>query len=370
MLKSKKFWSYEVSEHFNLTPEIISNYKLKGKFYDDALYFYDLIGTGIHPSFKSVMGKEFTAPTVLSFQNIFVDINTLKILFTLIPSSKITTLRFSSNNLSLSNLEFLINSLLNKPNNIYNFTFEWNDKLTIDGMQYSIRDIKTIIDEKLISDMNKSQELLVSLVNTEPYKLEALCLRGNFIGDNTAIKIFEGIKNNTYLRILNLYKNDLTNECIPKFCEMLLVNRKLEEINFGGNLLGDQALELIKTSSGKFLMTAEEVENYNKLAKEKQDIINKNIKAKAAKKPEMEIPFLDEMEVIEGVNYIVKNATLRVLNLIQNNLTEKSFEYLTAILDSNQDLVLTVDLKSFTEKQHEILTDSYGKYFNRIYLSK
>ena len=183
-------------------------------------------------------------------------------------------------------------------------------------------------------------------------------------------KIFEGLKNNTYLRILNLYKNDLTNECIPKFCEMLLVNRKLEEINFGGNLLGDQALELIKTSTGKFLMTAEEVENYNKLAKEKQDIINKNIKAKAAKKPEMEIPYLDEMEIIEGVNYIVKNATLRVLNLIQNNLTEKSFEYLTAILDSNQDLVLTVDLKSFTEKQHEILTDSCGKYFNRIYLSK
>ena len=34
MLKSKKFWSYEVSEHFDLTPEIISNYKLKGKFYD------------------------------------------------------------------------------------------------------------------------------------------------------------------------------------------------------------------------------------------------------------------------------------------------------------------------------------------------
>ena len=86
MLKSKKFWSYEVSEHFDLTPEIISNYKLKGKFYDDALYFYDLIGTGPHPSFKSVVGKEFTMPTVLSFQNILVDINTLKILFTLLPS--------------------------------------------------------------------------------------------------------------------------------------------------------------------------------------------------------------------------------------------------------------------------------------------
>ena len=124
MLKSKKFWSYEVSEHFDLTPEIISNYKLKGKFYDDALYFYDLIGTGPHPSFKSVVGKEFTMPTVLSIHNILVDINTLKILFTLLPSSKITTLKFSSNSLTLQNLEFLINSLLNKPNNVYNFTFE------------------------------------------------------------------------------------------------------------------------------------------------------------------------------------------------------------------------------------------------------
>ena len=370
MLKSKKFWSYEVSEHFDLTPEIISNYKLKGKFYDDALYFYDLIGTGPHPSFKSVVGKEFTMPTVLSFQNILVDINTLKILFTLLPSSKITTLKFSSNSLTLQNLEFLINSLLNKPNNVYNFTFEWNDKINIDGIEYSIRDIKTIIDDKLLADMNKSQDLLVSLVSTEPYKLEALCLRGDFIGDATAIKIFEGLKLNNYLRILNLFKNNLTNECIPKFCELLKVNKKLEEINFGGNFFSDDALTMIKDNTGKFEMTPEEVENYTKLSKERQDIINNNIKAKAAKKSEMEVPYLDEMEVIDGVNYIVKNASLRVINLIQNNFTEQSFEALTAFLESNPEIVATVDYKSYNDKQREILTDSYGKYFNRIYLVK
>ena len=148
------------------------------------------------------------------------------------------------------------------------------------------------------------------------------------------------------------------------------MNKKLEEINFGGNFLSDDALTMIKDNTGKFEMTPEEVENYTKLSKERQDIINKNIKAKAAKKPEMEVPYLDEMEVIDGVNYIVKNASLRVINLIQNNFSEQSFEALTAFLESNPEIVATVDYKSYNDKQREILTDSYGKYFNRIYLVK
>ena len=32
MLKSKKFWSYEICEKFNLTDEMLNNYKKKGKF--------------------------------------------------------------------------------------------------------------------------------------------------------------------------------------------------------------------------------------------------------------------------------------------------------------------------------------------------
>ena len=370
MLKSNKFWSYETSENFDLTPEMISSYKLKNKFLDDAFYFYDQIGTGPHPSFKSLIGKDLQNQQVMSFQNILVDMNTLKILFTLLPHSKISSLRFASNIFTVRNLEFLITSLLTKPNNIYNFTFEWNDKISVDGIEYSMKDIKTFIDEKLLADMNKSQELLVSLVTTEPYNLEALCLRGNFIGDVTAMKIFEGLKKNTYMRILNLYKNDLTNACMNVFGEMLIVNRKLEEVNLGGNHLSDDTLRILKENSGKFLLSEEEYEEYTKLAKERQDIINKNVKLKAAKKPEMDVPFIDEVVSEDGKNYKVRNGTLRVVNLIQNDFTENSFEDLIAVLDGIKELLITVDLKAYNENQREKLMDENGTYWNRIYFLK
>ena len=225
MLKSKKFWSFEICDKFELTEEIISKFKSKGKFYEDGMYFYEQIGSAAHPSIKQTQGL---APTVISFQNILVDINTLKILFILLPLSKVTTLKFSSNRFNLNNLEFLIDSLLNKPNNINNFYFEWNDKVNIDGIEYFFDDIKHAVDDKLIEDLKKSQELIISLVIQNPSKLEFLCLRGDNIGDENAIKIFEGLKNpKSILKNLNLYGNRLTNECIKSFSEILPINKTL-----------------------------------------------------------------------------------------------------------------------------------------------
>ena len=368
MLKSKKFWSYEICEKFNLTDEMLNNYKKKGKFYEDGLYFYEQIGTGAHPAIKATQG---TVPTIISFQNVLVDLNTLKILFMLLSSSKVTTLRFSSNKFNLPNLEFMIDSLLNKPNGVYNLTYEWNDKFIIDGIEYSFNDINNTVDEKLLNDLKKTQDLIVSLVTKSPNKLEALCLRGDMIGDKIAIQIFEGLKDpNSTLRILNLFRNNLTNECIKSFSEMLIVNRKLEEINFGRNYLTDESLDLIKENYGLFPMTPEEVEEYNNINKERQEIIKKNEKLRASKKPELEVPYLDEMKEINGTNYRVKNNSLKIINLIQNKFTGNSFENIKTLLDGNDDLLMTVDYKLYSEEQRNVFTDVNGKYVNRLYLLK
>ena len=87
---------------------------------------------------------------------------------------------------------------------------------------------------------------------------------------------------------------------------MILVNRNLEEINFGNNLLTDEALESIVKNYGIFKLNNDEVEEYKKLEKERQDIIKQNAKLKAAKKPEVEVPYLDELKEIEGEFYKVK----------------------------------------------------------------
>ena len=374
MLKSRKFWCYDVCNDYNLSDEIFTTYKQKGKFYEDANYFYEsLIGTGPHPSIKNKPGTP--EPTVLSFNNILVDINTLKIIFYLFPTSKVTTLKFSNNNFNLKSLDYLINNLLTKQNGIYNFTYEWNDKIVIGGQKYSYKDILThsILDEAVLQEMLKSQEILTNLVMKVPNRLEALCLRGNLLGDETAIKIFNGLKNElNYLRILNLYKNELTDNCIKVFGEMMLVNRRLEEVNFGNNHLTDTALNLIKINYGKFQMDETDLEEYKKFEKERQDIIRQNTKLKAAKKPELEVPHIDELKDIEGVIYRVKNDVLKLFNLTQNDFTEKSFDDLIGILDGLPDSMVTVDEKSYNKEQKNKLNDENNPagYFKRIYLLK
>ena len=216
MLKSKKFWSYEICEKFELTEEMFQNYKRKGKFYEDGLYFYDQIGIGAHPAIKATQGN---IPTVITFQNVLVDTNTIKILFYLLPSSKVTSLRFSSNKFNLQNLEFIIENLFTTENLINTIIYEWNDTITIDNKEYSIGDLKSIEDETLLNDLKKTQDLILSFMTRVPNKLEALCLRVDLIGDEMANRIFDELKNKDYnIKILNLFRNNLTNECINNFC--------------------------------------------------------------------------------------------------------------------------------------------------------
>ena len=377
MLKSRKFWCYDVCNEFNISDEIFSAYKQKGHFFEDATYFYEsLIGTGPHPALKNKQNAG-ESPT-LSFNNVLVDINTIKIIFFLFPSSKITTLKFCHNNFNIKTLECLINSLLTKPNNIYFFTYEWNDTISIEGKLYSYKDILTgelseTNNQKEFLILKKSQDILTNLITKVPNRLEALCLRGDLIGDETAIKIFNGLKNELkYLRILNLFKNELTDNCIKVLGEAMLVNRRLEEINLGNNHLTDLSMNIIRINYGKFEMNDTDLDEYKKLEKERQDIIKQNTKLKASKKPELEVPYLEELKNIDGVNFKVRNDVIKLFNLSQNNFTEKSFEDLIGILDGLNDVMITVDNKVYTQDQKNKLNDKDNpkNYINRIYLLK
>ena len=371
MLKNKKFWSFEICSQFNLTNDIFTSAKNKGKFYEDALYFYDLMGTGAHPSFKKLYNTP--SPSKINFNNVLIDLNTLKILFHLLTKyNTINSLTFSKNNFEIKTLEFLINSLLKEEkNSVSELTYEWNDEIVIENIIYSYKNIKDIEDENLLNEIKKSHELIASLANSN--KIKILCLRGNLLGDEGAKLIFEELKKeNNILNVLNLFNNSLTDKCIKTFCEMLLVNNKLEEINFGKNYLTDKALNLIRENYGKFKMTAEEIEEYKKNDKERQEIIKNNAKLKMAGKPELEVPFLENVKEIDGESYKYKNDTLRAFNFIHNLLTEKSYEDIIFLLDINKNCVITTDGKPYNEEQKNILKEvnSEHDYGNRIFLLK
>ena len=146
----------------------------------------------------------------------------------------------------------------------------------------------------------------------------------------------------------------------------------MEEINLGNNHLTDASMNVIRINYGKFEMTEQDLEEYKKQEKERQDIIRQNTKLKAGKKPELEVPHIDEIKEVDGVNYRVRNDVIKLFNLSQNNFTEKSFEDLIGILDGLNDVMITVDFKTYTQEQKYILEDvnNTKNYANRIYLLK
>jgi len=371
MLKSKKFWAYEPCQAYELKQEFFDNYKPKNKLNEDVQYFYDLIGIAPHPCFKIKHGKQDTMNPAnelssLDIINAKVDINTLKIIFFILPNSKIYTMKLISNNWDINNLEFFINSLIEKPNNIYYLSFEWNDKLVIDNRVISIN--SEVAGIEYVEQFTKERNLICKLV--ENSKLEGLCLRGDLIGDDAAIKIFELLEKNENLKSLSLYQNNLTPKCFHAFCHMLLFNRALEDINFGKNFFDDECINELKDSLGKFLMTPEEVVEYNKKLKDREAIIKGNIKLKQQKKPEVEVPFLNEMVTIEDQNYLVKNKDLKNINFMLNPLSDNCYESIINILDNCPEMFITIDHKVLSDEHKKNILDVNNKYLDRVYFSK
>jgi hypothetical protein len=397
----QKFWTYDYCQNFELKQEFIDAYKQKGKFYEDALYFYDYMSTSPHPMFKQE--KESVEPNYINFSNIMIDINTLKILFCLLPNTKIITIKFSSNSLEFSNFDYLINQVMTKNTNVYNLIFEWNDEVIHEGKKYKMIDNINKIEASSLKQnyntMNPSKtdskheinmitqeleknvyvpqvhEILIKQKNliaklTSHVRLDSLCLRGNFICDDAAIILFENLKNNINLRVLGLYRNYIGSKCVNSIVSMLENNKKLEELNLGYNNFTDEDFRLISQVLGKYKLSEEESEDLQRKIKEKNEIIEKNKKLKATKKPELPLPVVPDVETIGEQFFIVKNMKLKNLNMMQNKFTKDVYHIILRTLDVTEDLLLVFDLKLFDKQEKEKLSDQRNKFSSKVYLVK
>lgn len=396
-----KFWTYDYCQNFELKQEFIDAYKQKGKFFEDALYFFDYMSTSPHPMFKQE--KESIEPYFINFTNIKIDINTLKILFTLLPNSKIITLKCSSNSFEFSNFEYLINQILNKPTNIYNLILEWNDEVLFEGKSHKMIDylnksntinLKNNLDnntnfddnDNILDKNNTSNNLITENNNinidilekqkslfaklTLHTRLDSLCLRGNLICDNAGIVLFENLKQNSVLRVLNLYRNNLSSAIINSVVSMIEVNRKLEELNLGNNRFKDEDFRLISKELGKYKISEEENEELMKKIKEKNEIIEKNKKLKASKKPELPLPVVPDIETIGEINFMIKNNKLKNLNFMQNEFTKEVYNDIMKVVECTEEMLLVFDIKLFDKYEKEKLNDQRNKYSSKVYLVK
>ena len=310
-----------------------------------------------------------------------IDQNTLKILFFILPKLPIISFKASHNNMTLKNFELLTKLILNKPNNIYSFNFEWNEFL----INEENNNQKMIFNEMNFDELKESEtrfvDSLISLVKQpegkEIYKLEALSFRGCYLGDKLVNKLLYFLKDNQFLLVLNLYKNLISNECLENLSEMFLHNRKLQEINLGGNFLDDYSIKKLKENIGIYELNDVQYNEMLEKINEREQIIaaNKAIKKNSKVQPKP-VPFVDEIkdEVVSDEvtkHYKVKNNTIQKIDFINSpNMTQSSFDDLMYLIDNTTNLILNLDLRKYNKESVLKMINIKGNYCNRVFLYK
>ena len=371
-LSPEEFYSYNYCENLEINEKNLIS-KGKGKINEEIIQLYSELKSAIHPSFikaKFTNENEEIIESIreISFVNVRIDKYTIHILFSFLQKMKIISLILNSNFLTIKNLELIFNSLLTVPNHIFNLNFEWNSKLCLDnGKEIKINELNTLKEED-----NKIFNLIISIFEPEMSRLESISFRGNYIGNEMGQKIFNLMKENTNIRILNLYKNNLSNNCLDDLCQMLLYNRHLLELNIGGNLFDDKTINKMKENIGLFEMNENELKEYEELVKLKEENLNFNKKNKNNKKVELkEIPFVDEMKVIEGKSFIIKNDVISKIDIIQNEgITQNTFNDLIYMIDNTNDLIFCIDLLKYNRESITKILDPNDKYMSRFFLCK
>lgn len=400
-----EFWNYNYCNEIELDPKVLSGIKFKGKLLEEIENLYSTyLKSAVHPCLKKII-KEIDEEendenksnieeegTIkedekkvnikeLIFNAIRIDQNTIKFMFLILDKTKIVSLKLSNNNLTLKNFNLLINDLIYTSNNIYSFRFEWNDFLINEEnnnqkMIFNEMDLSQPIQSEI--NFMKHLKLLFS-PEIKENKLESISFRGCFLGNQLMNELLPLIKDNQNLLILNLYKNNLSNEILPSLSNMFLFNRKLKEINLGGNFFDDKTITHLKSYIGAYELSQEEYEKILKLIEERNNIIennkkmNKSTKNKSAPK---EVPFVDEIKekIISEENvkhYIIKNDTIEKIDFMNNpNMTQKSFNDLLYLIDHTTNLILYLDLRKYDKDSVLKMIDINGPYSNRIYLYK
>ena len=74
--------------------------------------------------------------------------------------------------------------------------------------------------------------------------------------------------------------------------------------------------------------------------------------------------------MIEDQYYTIKNKDLKVINFMENPLTDKCYDSLINIFDICPEMFFTIDNKVLSEEHKNNFLDKKSKYYDKIYFSK
>jgi len=272
---------------------------------------------------------------VLQINNIQVDPVVLKLLAYCWGSSKLTTLKMIRNEFEGNIEEAFINTVSNPNLKVNKLFIDWNPP--------------------------KNFSIFTKILNNP--NIQFLSLRSCNLTDSSIQTLVTALKDNTSLKSLDLYGNQITGEGVHHFTMLIESASGLEYIGLAKNHLGKWSdvkdwLENI----GKFPMTLEEVEEYRQKEKERELAIQKNQKNKGKKGyVEEPVQFLHPILQINEGNWVMsKGAKLKMLSLALNGFDTESlpdFEKFLAKQDEDFHLILTANPMS--KKDVDVLKQKF-----------
>jgi hypothetical protein len=325
----RTIWSYKAASLRNPAEVIETQVKVTGKLFNDLQMISALFNGSLHPTFRDAGHLEAEVPH-FSAISVKFDLFSFKILAIALSGCPTRMVKFNNCELTAEHIDMLAVSLLSE-------NFPW-----------------------LQIDWNPLAEHKFAELVREGSKLQLLSLRASNISDEGFRLICENLKNNKYLRTLDVYGNFVS--CLTPLAEVLDVNRFLINVNLGKNFITDESLAPLVGVFGKLEFPEDKVEEYRKKEKELAKIKAQKNRGKVV---EPEAPADELIQDEESKQFfLLKNKTFKHLNLSFCPLTR--CENLRIILDHALSTFKAVI--SFNQIPSDVLEMMQKQYSNNLVL--
>jgi len=267
-------WNYNEANRKELDSKLLDAYKPTGNLWEDAKASFEAVSINIHPALRepsweiydpkeeqSVLehleegeGEEEEKPEeveeperkpveVLTFSKHRLDKNTMKILFHILPTSQVHTLKFSNNGLTLPEFDLLSDYLAKDQSKVQTIYFDWNPLYKED-----FRNLPPVEDPR--HEYAEEEESPFSKL-VIPDKVKVLFLRGNGLTDKDTKTICDALAENQSLKVLDLSYNKITGESVKLLADLLETNKTIEFIGLAKNELTLEEVKPLLNKLGK-----------------------------------------------------------------------------------------------------------------------
>lgn len=197
--------------------------------------------------------------------------------------------------------------------------------------------------------------------------LEYMIARGCKVDDETFKAFMNNAKTNGLrLKLIDFYSNQLTDAASEFISQFTADYKYIDSFGFGLNQLRKlSAFQHLLDRTGTIETNKQEFENYLAGVKNREGIIAKNVKLKAAKKPEDPLPYLEEVTFDENTGKYHKKQypNLQFLNLIGNQLESEALEktaFLETVFKRPSQVCLLLNFTKIEKFLDPKLMEAYG----------